>query len=145
MLGTVTALLLSFSPDATPSPELSVKAVVELQLEGLRRNPTLPNDAGIRLAFRFASPANKAQTGPVERFIPMVKSPTYAPLLGFDDASVAVISDAPEGAHLVVEVRRGDTANMYMWVLSRQSNGAWMTDAVVPIEPDEAPPGTLSA
>ncbi|MEM1023014.1 MAG: DUF4864 domain-containing protein [Myxococcota bacterium] len=141
MLHLLTSALFAFSADAQPSPELGVEAVVRVQLEALKLNPQLDDDAGIRLAFRFASPSNRAQTGPIERFIPMVKAPAYAPLLGFDSSSVVVMNAKPSGAHVVVEVRRGSKTQMYMWVLSLQENGCWMTDAVVPVEPEgeEAP------
>ena len=33
------------------------------------------------LTWNFASPANKQVTGPIERFIPMVKTPAYEPML----------------------------------------------------------------
>lgn len=137
MLALLTSALFAFSIDARPSPNMSVEQVVNVQLEALQRNPQLADDAGIRLAFRFASPGNKAQTGPVDRFIPMVKAPTYAPLLGFETSSVTVMNQDPSAAHLVVEVRRGEAVAMYMWVLSKQDNGCWMTDAVVPVEPED--------
>ena len=54
-----------------PDPALSPGDVVRIQLEALRRNDE--QDRGIAVAFRFASPANRTNTGPLSRFIAMIK------------------------------------------------------------------------
>ena len=68
-------------PDSTFSPS----EVVRIQLEALRHNDE--QDRGIAVAFRFASPANRANTGPLSRFIAMFKEGPYALMLGFRDAA----------------------------------------------------------
>ena len=54
-----------------PRPELSPEEVIRIQLEALRHNDE--QDRGIEVAFRFASPANRASTGPLPRFIRMIE------------------------------------------------------------------------
>jgi hypothetical protein len=64
-----------------PSPNLSPVEVVRIQVEALEKNDVPHPNRGIEIAFRFASPENKRATGPLERFIQMVSSPAYRPLL----------------------------------------------------------------
>jgi len=57
---------------AAPSPRLSPKQVVRVQVEALRSNDA--TDAGIALVFRFASPQNRQTTGPLSRFAQMTRT-----------------------------------------------------------------------
>ena len=65
----------------SPSPKLSPAEVVSAQLAALKNNDA--DDMGIRITFRFASPGNQAQTGPVDRFIAMLKNPAYRPMINY--------------------------------------------------------------
>jgi hypothetical protein len=132
-----------------PSPDLSAAEVVRVQLQALQANPSTQEDAGIRLAFRFASPANRSVTGPVQRFIPMVKSQAYAPLLGHERASVRPMDAGPNRARFIVEVQRGTTLHAFLWEVSKQEEnpveGCWMTDAVTPVEVEsDSRPATIA-
>ena len=49
--------------NAYPEPELTPNDVVRIQLLAMQQNDD--NDFGIEVTFRFASPANKKQTGPL--------------------------------------------------------------------------------
>ena len=68
-------------PDAGPLPQPAVDLqpgdVVRIVIEALGRNDRPWPNAGIETTFNFASPANKVNTGPLERFIRMVKGPPY--------------------------------------------------------------------
>ena len=48
-----------------PSAEHAPQEVVRIQMEALRYNDE--KNRGIEIAFRFASPSNKADTGPLPR------------------------------------------------------------------------------
>ena len=52
--------------DLVPDPALTPEQVVRIQLEALRNNDA--GDRGIAVAFRFASPGNRQNTGPLPRF-----------------------------------------------------------------------------
>ena len=121
-----------------PHPSLTPRQVVEIQLEALRRNGE--GDKGIEVVFRFASPANRMQTGPLERFKRMIKGGPYALMLNFE----SVVYDEPEVAgdmarQRVVLVSREQTLGYY-FMLSRQMEepfkDCWMTEmvGVVPID-----------
>ena len=119
-----------------PSPELAPAEVVRIQVAALRHGTE--SEDGIAVAFRFASPSNRARTGPIAHFSSMIRSDTYLPLL--DNVSVQygrtyTRADRSYTA-LIVTDRRG-VSSAYLWVLSRQGPGScencWMTDSVVPI------------
>ena len=62
-----------------PSPNLKANEIVMIQLNAMKQNDQ--TNKGIEITFRFASPKNKIQTGPLSRFIMLVKNPAYSPLL----------------------------------------------------------------
>lgn len=121
------------SADASPNSSLSPEQVVRCQMEALRSNGS--DDNGIAIAFRFASPSNKRVTGPLPRFIHMIKHSPYRVMLGprlIEYGEVEVVEDQ---ARLQVSVLTPDyVAVAFRFYLSRQThaecNGCWMTDGV---------------
>lgn len=132
---TVSTAPASQSGDHAPSPGLDPSAVVHIQVEALRNNSLL--NEGIVLTYRFASPGNKRSTGPLHRFMEMVRSAPYDQLLNHRSANYGPVVVTDNEAHQIVIItdRKGDET-AYHWVLSRQSEGefrdCWMTDAVIP-------------
>jgi len=122
-----------------PSPDLSPEDVVRTVLHALQHNDTPGPDAGIRTTFNFASPGNRASTGPVARFAEMVKGSIYGILIDFREAQIDPPEIVGERARIRLRVTGGDgrTAT-FIWELSRQSSppygGCWMTDSVLPVE-----------
>jgi hypothetical protein len=128
----------------SPDPALSPVEAVTAVLAALRDNNPA-DDEGIRTTFRFASPSNQAVTGPVDRFITMVKRPPYAALLNHRAASVRPIDADGQHAALGVTVVDHDGRRVhYLWMLSRQADGpqrdCWTTDAVSPARPPPEEP-----
>lgn len=119
-----------------PNPHLAPAEVVRIQVAALRQGSE--SREGIAVAFRFASPSNRARTGPITHFASMIRSDTYMPLL--DNVSVEygrTLTRADRSyTALIVTDRRGVSSG-YMWVLSRQGPGSceacWMTESVMPI------------
>ncbi|GIT72408.1 MAG: hypothetical protein Ct9H300mP28_22220 [Pseudomonadota bacterium] len=64
--------------NAYPEPELKPNDVEKASTFCMKQNDE--SDFGIEVTFRFASPANKKQTGPLKRFIRLVRNPSYRPL-----------------------------------------------------------------
>jgi Domain of unknown function (DUF4864) len=122
----------------SPSPELSPRQVVRVQLDALRRNDQLGDDAGITAAFRFASAANREVTGPLERFARMLRNPLYRPMI--DHASADFGPTHVEGDVAMVQVvlfGRGGEVAAYDFTLSKDAEtGCWLTDSVMlaPVE-----------
>lgn len=119
-----------------PRPGLSPGEVIRIQLEALRRNDD--RDRGIEVAFRFASPANREQTGPLLRFIRMIKQGPYALMLGFREARYGTIEVRDGRARQRVTLTGAHARVSYWFYLSRQTKApyadCWMTDAVF-VEP----------
>lgn len=119
-----------------PAPALSPGEVVRIQLEALRHNDR--HDRGIEVAFRFASPANRANTGPLARFVSMIRNGPYALMLGFRAASYGPVESKGVRARQRVTLADAGRSVTYWFYLSRQSEepyvDCWMTDAVY-VEP----------
>ena len=58
---------------------MSAKKVLNLQLMAMKNNDI--TNSGIKVAYFFASPANRSSTGPLNNFINMVKNDIYKHLL----------------------------------------------------------------
>ena len=119
-----------------PDPGFSPGDVIRIQLEALRNNDE--RDRGIAVAFRFASPANRANTGPLSRFITMIERGPYALMLDFSHADYGPVETVHDQARQRVTLTGALASTTYWFFLSRQSEApyvdCWMTDAVY-IEP----------
>jgi len=105
-------------------------------MEAMRQNDEPTADHGIAVAFRFASPSNRMQTGPLPRFALMVKNALYRPMLNFKTAEYAQ-PDSIDGrvrVNVCLLDSEGEAAT-FDFFLSQQVggryHGCWMTDAVV--------------
>ncbi len=121
--------------EVQPSPDLTPNEVVRLQLQAFKRNDEPTPDSGIEIAFRFASPSNREVTGPLPRFVELVKNPAYVPLLGHRSASQSPIEIKDDVARQRVRVTDKDGATaIFIFTLSKQTQapyaGCWMTDGV---------------
>ena len=120
------------SDTLVPRPGLSPGEVIRIQLEALRHNDE--QDRGIEVAFRFASPANRETTGPLPRFIRMIRQGPYALMLDFREASYGTVEVREEVARQRVTLTGARSRVSYWFYLSRQSEApwvdCWMTDAV---------------
>ena len=116
----------------TPNPALSPGEVVRIQLEALRANNE--TDHGIEVCFRFASPNNQSNTGPVDRFGEMIKVGPYSLMLDYHDAQYAEVEIRENRARQLVTLKGTSETITYAFHLSRQTlddcDGCWMTDAV---------------
>jgi len=118
-----------------PNQTFTPQQVITIVVESLQNNAS--NNEGIATVFRFASPGNKAATGPLNRFTQMIRQ-------GFPDMLNHV-----SVRYNPIEIT-GDTAVQALWLqtqsgkeqgyafqLSKQRggqyDGMWMTDAVVPL------------
>ena len=124
--------------EPVPGPHLAPETVVRAQLEALRHNDA--SDRGIATCFRFASPQNKSQTGPLPRFVMIVKSPVFQPLFQYDRADYEPIEIAGRQARQIVNLRNnaGETAS-YLFLLEQQQHPEvrdyWMTEGVIRVPP----------
>ena len=123
--------------NAYPEHELKPNDVVRLQLLAMQQNDE--SDIGIEVTFRFASPANKKQTGPLKRFIGLVRNPSYRPLLNHTNATFLELTVEEDFAvqEVVITTSNGERIG-YRFRLSIQKGpvylDCWMTDSVVPFK-----------
>jgi hypothetical protein len=122
--------------EALPQPGVDLKPgeVVRIVINALSHNDTPFTDAGIITAFNFASPSNKASTGPLKRFVTMVNS-GYGLMLDHVSSEFSEVVFKDSAAYQVVKLIAYDgTEVVYAFRLSLQQEGEyegmWMTDAV---------------
>ena len=127
-----------------PQPALKPADVVQMQLDALRDNDAPSPNAGIATVFRFASPPNRAQTGPLPRFTQMIRE-GYPDLLNHRQSKLFPL--VTEADHVVQPVEivthKGETFR-YLFMLRQydQPQGkCWMTDGVIgrPASAESAP------
>ena len=118
-----------------PIPDLQPEHVIRIQLDALQNNDLLRYNTGIRIAFNFASPANRVFTGPLPHFIDMLKNPLYSPLIGFERADLSPIMIIGDVAQQRVHIKRKDEHAVFTFLLSRQTEppyqNCWMVDSVI--------------
>lgn len=128
--GTATSPL---SASLRPSAHLGPEDVVRIQLEALRKNDG--ENRGIVVAFRFASPANKRSTGPLPRFISMIRNGPYNLMLEYRKILYAPVRIEGETATQRVTLIGEEGVADFVFLLSRQRRapckGCWMTEAVI--------------
>jgi hypothetical protein len=124
---------LQLSEKLAPSAVLTPEQVVQIQLKALRLNDS--SNRGIEVAFRFASPDNKIQTGPLPRFISMIQQRPYSLMLAYDNVAFSPVEIVEDRARQRVTLIGSGRVVAYEFYLSRQTEGAcpgcWLTDAVI--------------
>ena len=133
----------STSHGAFPGPDYGPADVVRIQVQALANNDTPYRNAGIEVAFRFASPANKRVTGPLWRFIRLLYDPTYRPFLYHKVAHFGQVDiQGSEATQTVILTAANGRRVGYVFRLSKQPGApckaCWMTDGVWRIDLQEA-------
>lgn len=120
-----------------PDPALSPEEVVVIHMDALQKND--PKDNGISVAWGFASPRNREQTGPLERFMIMVHNENYRPLLNCRRYEVRVhFQEKAKAEFFVLLEDKEGLIYSFMVGLSLQDNppyeNCWMIDAIIPMD-----------
>ena len=71
-----------------PNNSLEPHQVVKIQLKGLKYNDEPKKNNGIEQTWEFAHPSNKKYTGPLPRFINLLKSESYKMLINHLDSEI---------------------------------------------------------
>ena len=103
-----------------PNTVIEPDQVVLIQLRGLMKNDDPSLNYGIKQTWEFAHPANKKYTGPLPKFINMLKSEGYKMLLNHIDSEVVEIfkSDSQYGFEVTI---LGKDKNYYRfrWIVEK--------------------------
>jgi hypothetical protein len=138
-------LLPSLGTQPRPNSDLAPGEVIRTVVQALQNcNSPTPN-AGIFTAYQFASPGNRANTGPYGTFLRLVRLPGFAPLFSSHADSYGPVAVAGDHAKQTVGFRvKGDRMAWFRFIVSRQTSeqtrgrcpGCWMVDAVIPLRPE---------
>ncbi len=124
---------LSGSAPTAADLELSPEGVVEQQMDALSHWRDNPH--AVERVFSFASPGNRAVTGPVDHFERLVEEEAYLPLTNSQGYVVGRAIEAGDAATVLVTlIDRSGVLLAYRFYLSRQADEPrqrWMTDAVL--------------
>ncbi len=125
-----------------PAPHWEPDQVIQVVLRALAQPDEPYEGAGIEQTWAFASPINRTQTGPLERFRELVGNPAYRPLLGHRQAHRDELMIEDDKAYQEVEIIGAEgTRVVYVFQLRRHTTDdcadCWLTDAVIPIEREE--------
>ena len=119
-------------------PMLSPEAAVHIQLRALQNNDVPSPDSGIRKAWAFAHPDNKRLTGPLSKFMAMIKQPAYAMLLNHQNHEIKLLERSASIAVFAIRVTaNGGLVYLCRWqvapVSGGENDGAWLTIGVSPL------------
>jgi len=121
-----------------PGLDLLPEDVVRIVINALANNDQPFADAGIATTFAFASPANKVNTGPLDKFTSMVKNDVYGIMVDHVEREFSkVVHDGNDAYQLVQLKGKNGVEIVFAFRLSKQLDGEfegmWMTDAVWPV------------
>ena len=119
-----------------PNPSIKPKEVISIQLSALKKNNIPFNNAGITQTWEFAHPSNRQYTGPLEKFILMMYSPSYIIMLDHNFHNIIPVVLEDDIAYFFIELtdKLGNQFG-FQWSLRKVLNeGAyrdcWMTVGV---------------
>ena len=133
---TLLNISVSFADLIKPSIEIDPVKVVNIQLKGLMNNDKPSKDHGIKQTWEFAHPLNKEYTGPLPRFISLIKSENYKMLINHLDSKIIEIFQSNNKYGFEVTIL-GNDKNYYkfQWVVEKYYNegpleNCWLTTSV---------------
>ena len=121
----------------SPNINFQPKKVIEIQLQSLQQNDQPIPDAGIIQTWAFAHPNNRIMTGPIERFMLMMKSQNYKNMLYHRDHKIAPVLKTNDLSQFAVSIITSNDQKMtFKWELMKvqtgEFSGSWMTTSVSP-------------
>ena len=119
-----------------PNPSIKPKEVISIQLLALQNNSVPFNNAGIIQTWEFAHPSNRQYTGPLEKFILMMYSPSYIIMLEHQFHKIISVSQEDDIAFFFIELtdKPGNKFG-FQWTLQKvltegDYKNCWMTVGV---------------
>lgn len=119
-----------------PNPSIKPEEVISIQLLALQNNSVPFNNAGITQTWEFAHPSNRQYTGPLEKFILMMYSPSYIIMLEHQFHKIITVSQEDDIAFFFIELtdKLGNKFG-FQWTLEKVLTegdyiNCWMTVGV---------------
>jgi hypothetical protein len=121
-----------------PAVDLLPEDVVRIVITALASNDKPYPDAGIATTFAFASPSNKVNTGPLEKFTEMVKNNVYGVMVNHVAREFSEVVLTGNTAYQMVQLTGENGSRIvFAFRLGKQLDGEfknmWMTEAVWPV------------
>ena len=119
-----------------PNPSLEPEEVISIQLSALQKNSVPFNNAGITQTWEFAHPSNRQYTGPLEKFILMMNSPSYIIMLEHQFHNIIPVSQEDDIAFFFIELTdKSGNKFGFQWTLQKvltkgNYKNCWMTVGV---------------
>ena len=88
----------SYSELINPNKKITPKEVVEIQLNGLKKNDLEYKDRGIEQTWTFAHPNNKRVTGPLSNFKIMIKGASYKMMINHLSHTITEVGSSDKWA-----------------------------------------------
>ena len=119
-----------------PNIEIEPDQVVKIQLNGLMNNDEPYLDDGIRQTWEFAHPSNKKYTGPLPRFINLLKSESYKMLINHLDSEIIEVFKSSNQYGFEITILGNDKKYYkFQWVVEKYYKegplkDCWLTTSV---------------
>ena len=126
----------SFSEIIKPNYLIDPAKVVNIQLSGLMNNDNPIKNHGIKQTWEFAHPSNKKYTGPLPKFIDMIKSENYQMLLNHLENEIVEIFKSSNRHGFEVTILGNDKKYYkFQWVVEKYIKDGplkdcWLTTSV---------------
>jgi hypothetical protein len=103
-----------------PNNNINPEQVVKIQLKGLMKNNDPSENYGIRQTWEFAHPTNQKATGPLDRFIIMIKGDSYKMLLNHIEHVIKELQISNSSAfYEVVILDKGKSYYKFNWQVEK--------------------------
>ena len=119
-----------------PNIEIEPDQVVKIQLSSLMNNDQPNIDDGIKQTWEFAHPSNKKYTGPLPKFINLLKSATYKMLINHLDNEIIEVFKSNNQYGFEVTILGNDKKYYkFQWVVEKYYDegplkDCWLTTSV---------------
>ena len=119
-----------------PNIEIEPDQVVKIQLNGLMNNDEPNLDYGIKQTWEFAHPLNKKYTGPLARFINLLKSESYKMLINHLDSEIIEVFKSSNQYGFEITILGNDKKYYkFQWVVEKYYDegplkDCWLTTTV---------------
>ena len=119
-----------------PNIEIEPDQVVKIQLNGLMNNDEPNLDSGIKQTWEFAHPLNKKYTGPLARFINLLKSESYKMLINHLDSEIIEVFKSSNQYGFEITILGNDKKYYkFQWVVEKYNDegplkNCWLTTSV---------------
>jgi len=117
-----------FAELVKPNPLINPLSVITIQLEALKENNSLYEDAGIEQTWEFAHPQNRQYTGPLSNFKLMMRSNSYSLMINHSNHNIIFVSIDEETANYFIEItdKIGNKFGFTWTVKKVLTQGEWL-------------------